>query len=175
MANKINEIIEAINGSETVEGLSTRVDNLEDNLDAFEEQTNNNFANLENWVVVSNEDEIFDTIDGKKYFKHDTFLYFNYTSAQIRGYFVKGFPKKNIRISSAFIESLAPENLGFITNDLRVTNDDKFLLRTNTLTFDFNQTPIRSQNDTELWNPEYGTSYEDSGDYGKILMFVRSE
>lgn len=50
MANKINEIIEALNGSETVVGLSTRVDNLEDELTEFEEDTNDNISSLSNYV-----------------------------------------------------------------------------------------------------------------------------
>lgn len=47
MANKINEIIEAINGSETVEGLSTRVDNLEDELETTTSKTDENTESIE--------------------------------------------------------------------------------------------------------------------------------
>ena len=45
MANKINEIIEVIN-NESIEGLTDRVDNLEDELGSFEESTNESIGNL---------------------------------------------------------------------------------------------------------------------------------
>ena len=174
MANKINEIIGVINNGEVDEELSARVDNLEDNLNSFEEQTNQIVSNLENWVVVSDESDIFDTVNGEKYFKHDTYLYFNHLSSEIRGYFIKGFPKKKVKISSQFIDSSASENLSFELEYLTVTNDDRFQIRDTSLIFNFDETPIKSQDVTERRYPEYATSYDDTGQYGKLVMLVRN-
>lgn len=202
MANKINEIIDVINSGATgdydaiVERLDTidseidvssefpnqKINNVvlnnADNIDALYQITETEigkvFNYVENWVVETDESELFDTVDGEKYFKHDTYVYFNHLRSSIRGYFVKGFPKKGVRISSTFVESLAPENLGFVTHDMFVTNDDRFCVKEYALAFDFNETPIKSQDDMETWYPQYATSYDDTGDYGKIVMLVRN-
>lgn len=173
MANKINEIIDVINSGETVEGLTARVDNLEDNLDAFEEQTNDNFANLEDWVVISDESEIFDTVDGNKYFKHDTYLYYNGLGSRIRGYFIKGFPKAKVKIDFTYVDSQNANSFGYVYEEFFV-NDDSFTVRESTSEFEFNQSPPRSSNDVTVLHPEYGTSYDDTGDYGKVIMLVRN-
>lgn len=202
MANKINEIIDVINSGGTgdydaiVERLNTidsEIDvssefpnqkinsvvlNNADNIDALYEITEREvgkvFNYVENWTVVSNESDIFDTVDGEKYFKHDTYLYFNHLTSEMHGYFIKGFPKKKVRISSQFIDSSADENLTFELEYLTVTNDDRFQIRETSIIFNFDETPIKSQDVSEIRYPEYATSYDDTGDYGKIVMLVRN-
>ena len=53
-------------------------------------------------------------------------------------------------------------------------NNDTFKFVEETSTFDFSQTPPRTDYNRELRDVEYGTSYNDTGDYGKIIMFVRN-
>ena len=50
MANKINEIIETINGSESVEGLATRVDELEEKVEDYNITQQQNLFNLSHYV-----------------------------------------------------------------------------------------------------------------------------
>lgn len=173
MANKINEIVDVINSGETVEGLTARVDSLEDELGSFEEQTNQSIANLENWVVVSDESDIFDIIDGKKYFKHDIFLYYNGAGSRIHGYFIKGFPKDKVKIDFTYVDSDTNNDFTYVYENLYV-NNDTFKFVEETSTYEFNQTPPRTNYDRELRDVEYGTSYDDTGDYGKLIMFVRN-
>lgn len=126
---------------------------------------------MENWTIVSNESEIFETVNGEKYFKHDTFIYYDKLGSRIMGYFIKGFPKKDVKISDNFIDSSSSDNLGFVLSYLIVTNDDRFQIRDSVIVFDFNQNPIKTQDTTNLLYPEYGTEYNQTG---KLIFSIRT-
>ena len=201
MANKINEIIDVINsgGTGDYDAIVESLDTIDSEIDVTSEFPNqkinsvvlNNASNIdslyqitqteinrvysyvENWKNVSNETDIFDTVDGKKYFKHDTFLYYNGAGSRIQGYFIKGFPKDKIKIDFTYVESQTNNDFTYIYDNLYV-NNDTFKFVEETSTFDFSQTPPRTDYNRELRDVEYGTSYNDTGDYGKIIMFVRN-
>lgn len=201
MANKINEIIDVINsgGTGDYDSIVERLDTIDseidvtsefpnqkinsvvlnnaDNIDALYEITEREigkvFNYVENWTIISNESDIFDTVDGKKYFKHDTFLYYNGVGSGISGYFIKGFPKDKIRINFTYVDSDTNNDFTYVYDDLYV-NNDTFKFVEETSTYEFDQTPPRTNYNRELRDVEYGTSYNDTGDYGKIIMFVRN-
>lgn len=82
MANKINEIIEALNGSETVEGLSTRVDNLDDRVSDTESDIQileDKVDDIENpvWVLCNDVSSIRQYIDPYYIFTKDVKIVFN--------------------------------------------------------------------------------------------------
>lgn len=127
------------------------------------------FNYIQNWVIVNDESEIFETINGEKVFKNDTFVYYNHLGSQLKGYFIKGFPKDNVILNSTYIDTNASENISVITLTLRV-NNDTFKLQEHSFTFDFDENPIKSSDETINTIPEYGISYSD---YETLLFSIR--
>lgn len=150
--------------------LEGRADYAQRNIENLIEKTNN----LEQWEVTTDESDIFETIDGHKYFKHDTYLVYNGIYKGIEEYFIKGYPKDRIMIKSFFIDSSNENSFDFVFNRLRVI-DDVFKLSDESSVFDFSQTPPRTSHSVDVYDLEYGESYDDTGVYGKILMFVRAD
>lgn len=154
--------------------LEGRADYAQRNIENLIQKTNNMVYNLEHWEVTTDESDIFETINGHKYFKHDTYLVYNGIYKGIEKYFIKGYPKDRIMIKSIFVDSSNENSLEFVFDRLRVIND-VFKLSDESFAFDFSQTPPRTSHSVDVFDLEYGESYDDTGDYGKILVFVRAD
>ena len=147
--------------------------NNSNNIDALYEimnlQDNKLFNYIQNWVIVNDESEIFETINGVKVFKNDTFVYYNTLGSELRGYFIKGFPKDRVKLVDTYIDTLGSENITVVTYTLRVINDT-FRFYDHSFTFDFNENPIKSSDETTITTPEYGSSYSDDS---TLLFSIR--